>query len=192
MGVCQTPPFEYWIVGYGNPDRRDDGIGPYIVNRLEPVFQHRREVRRLVLHQLTPDVVHDLRKARMILFVDATVEELAEGRAWIEIEPENETLPCLIHQAAPSFIAGLLGCLYGLIPPSWLVSVEGVDFSFGRGLSPKAQQRAERVVGEIAGFVLTHSVKKDSIFSNETQPVRGDRVRGPASTAKPATCNKRQ
>jgi Ni,Fe-hydrogenase maturation factor len=36
MSFSVKPLFDFWIIGYGNPQRRDDGIGPYIVKRLKP------------------------------------------------------------------------------------------------------------------------------------------------------------
>jgi hydrogenase maturation protease len=163
MSYARAPSSDFWIIGYGNPQRRDDGIGPYIVNRLQPDFKHRKDIHLLVLHQLEPDVIDTLKKAHTILFVDATVETLAEGRHWVGIQPELKALPCLIHHVAPSFILGLLQCLYHRNPAAWMVSVEGNDFSFGCGLSSEAQKRAEQVIGEIAEFVLTEVSEKDKI-----------------------------
>jgi hydrogenase maturation protease len=163
MSYARAPSSDFWIIGYGNPQRRDDGIGPYIVNRLQPFFEHRMDVHLLVLHQLEPDVVDTLEKAHTILFVDASVETLAEGRHWVGIQPELKALPCLIHHVAPSFILGLLQCLYHRNPAAWMVSVAGDDFSFGSGLSSEAQKRAEQVIGEITEFVLTEVSEKDKI-----------------------------
>jgi len=170
MSCARAPSSDFWIIGYGNPQRRDDGIGPYIVNRLQPFFEHRMDVRLLVLHQLEPDVVDTLKKADTILFVDASVETLAEGRHWVGIQPELKALPCLIHQVAPSFILGLLQCLYHRNPAAWMVSVAGDDFSFGSGLSPEAQKRAEQVIGEITEFVLTEVSEKDKISLIKRKP----------------------
>ncbi len=112
MRVAGATSSDVWIIGYGNPQRRDDGIGPYIVNRLQPIVEHRRDIHLLVFHQLEPDVIDALKTADTILFVDATVEALVEGRQWVGIQPELKALPCLSHQVTPSFILWLLQCLY--------------------------------------------------------------------------------
>jgi hydrogenase maturation protease len=155
MSLVESALSAFWIIGYGNPQRRDDGIGPSIVHRLQPLFEHRGDVHLLVLHQLAPDIIDTLRTADTILFVDASVEALSEGRRWAAIQPELEALPCLVHQVTPSFILWLLRCLYDRNPAAWMVSVEGNDFSFGSGLSSEAACRAERVIGEIEAFVFT-------------------------------------
>ena len=167
MTFAGTPPIEFVIIGYGNPQRRDDGIGPYIVDRLRPIFKHRRNVHLLVRHQLEPGIIDTLKIADRILFVDASAEALAEGRQWAEVRPELDTMPFLIHQVAPAFIVGLLQSLYHRHPQTWIISVEGADFGFGTGLSANARNRATRVVGEISTFVLTKAVKKDNITSIE-------------------------
>ena len=169
MSCAGAPSFEFWIIGYGNPQCRDDGIGPYIVTRLQPFFEQRNDVHLLVLHQLEPDVIDALKNAHTILFVDATVETLAEGHQWVSIQPELKTMPCLIHQVTPSFILGLLQCLYLRNPAAWMVSVEGKDFSFGSGLSSEAQKRAEPVISEIAEFVLTEVSERDRITPIEAK-----------------------
>jgi len=163
MSYARAPSSDFWIIGYGNPQRRDDGIGPYIVNRLQPLFKHRKDVHLLALHQLEPDIIDTLKTADTLVFIDASVEALTEGRDWVEVQPELNTMPFLIHHVAPAFISGLLQCLYHRHPEAWMVSVEGTDFGFGNGLSSDARKRAEQVIGEIAEFVLTEAAEKDSI-----------------------------
>ena len=163
MSFSVKPSFDFFIIGYGNPQRRDDGIGSYIVNRLQPLFKHRKDVHLLVLHQLEPDMIDTLKSADTLIFVDATADAVTDGHSWVEVKPEQNTMPFLVHQVAPAFILGLLQCLYHRRPKTWMVSVEGTDFGFGNGLSSDARKRAEQVIGEIAEFVLTEALEKDRI-----------------------------
>jgi len=167
MTFARTPPLDFFIIGNGNPQRRDDGIGPYIVDRLRPIFKHRKNVHLLGRHQLEPDIIDTLKIADRLLFVDASADALTEGRQWVEVRPELDTMPFLIHQVASAFILGLLQSLYHRHPQTWIISVEGTDFGFGTGLSANARKRAAQVVGEIATFVLTEAAKKDNITSIE-------------------------
>lgn len=68
-----------WIIGYGNPQRRDDGIGPYVANQLNTFMKHKKGVRILTLNQLEPDLLNKLRHADFIIFVDATMDEVEVG-----------------------------------------------------------------------------------------------------------------
>ena len=167
MAFARTPSFDFFIIGYGNPQRRDDGVGPHIVNRLHRLLKHRKDVHLLVLHQLEPDIIDTLKTADSLVFVDATVEALPQGRHWVELQPALDTMPFLIHQVAPAFILGLLQCLYHRHPKAWMISVEGNDFGFGNGLSSDARKRATQVIGEITRFILTETTKKDRINSIE-------------------------
>jgi hydrogenase maturation protease len=155
MDLSEASSSEYWIIGYGNVQRRDDGIGPYIVGRLRPIFANRRDVHLRVSHQLEPDLIEPLKNANTILFVDAAIHRGEAGLRWMVIQPELKTMPCLGHQVSPAFILGWLQCLYRRCPTAWLVTVEGNDFSFGSGLSPVVQKRAEQAIGEITALVLT-------------------------------------
>jgi len=170
MSYARAPLSDFWIIGYGNLQRRDDGIGAHIVKRLQPLFEHRKNVHLLVFHQLEPDIVDTLKNADTLVFVDATVDALTEGRQWVEVQPELNTMPFLMHETAPAFILGLLQCLYRRHPETWMVSVAGKDFSFGSGLSSEAQKRAEQVIGEIAEFVLTEVSEKNKINRIKGKP----------------------
>ena len=155
MVLPEATSSEYWIIGYGNAQRRDDGIGPYIVGRLRPIFANRRDVHLRVSHQLEPDLIEPLKHATTILFVDAAIRRGVAGRRWMAIQPELKNLPFLGHQVTPAFILGWLQCLYRRCPAAWLVTVGGSDFGFGSGLSPGARKRAEQVIREITALMLT-------------------------------------
>ncbi|MBW1960023.1 MAG: hydrogenase maturation protease [Deltaproteobacteria bacterium] len=152
-----------WIIGYGNPQRRDDGIGPFVVNRLKGILEHKKEVRLLALHQLAVDQVEQLCKADLLLFVDATVENLDGGRTWHRVSPETRNRPYLTHHVQPSYLLGLIQALYHRSIPAWLVSIQGDDFGFGDKLSPWAERRAEKVSWEILQFIEKRSTMRKSI-----------------------------
>ncbi|WP_319408585.1 hydrogenase maturation protease [uncultured Desulfosarcina sp.] len=180
MILPETTTSEYWIIGYGNTQRRDDGIGPYVVNRLRPLVANRRDVHLRVSHQLEPDWIEPLKNATTILFVDAAIQRGVPGRRWTAIQPELKPMVCLGHQLTPAFILGWLLCLYRRCPTAWLVTVEGNDFGFGSGLSPVARKRAEQVIGEITALVLTQGGetrpelpdKPGKVINNGQNPIR--------------------
>lgn len=150
-----------WIIGYGNPQRRDDGIGPFVVDRLKGVLKHKKGVRLSAFPQLEADLVEELCEAERILFVDATVENLDGGRTWGRVSPETRNRPYLTHHVQPSYLLGLIQALYHRSPPAWLVSIQGHDFGFGEGLSPGAEKSAEDVGGEILQFIEEKGLTKE-------------------------------
>jgi hydrogenase maturation protease len=149
-----------WIIGYGNPQRKDDGIGPYVVEQLCRDLGRGTEFGLRSLHQLDPVLAEELQGAERLIFVDATVEPLERGLRWTRIRPQRELSPCGMHHLNPPVFAGLMASLYQRSPTMWLVSVQGNDFGFGEGLSLEAREKAERARSEIVSFCLREFVDK--------------------------------
>jgi hydrogenase maturation protease len=142
-----------WIVGYGNPQRRDDGIGPYVASRLKDLLSSMQTLHVWPCHQLDPAMAEDLKEAGVVWFIDATVEPLVSGWQRSALHPSIEAWPYMVHDFEAPLLLGLMKAVYGRCPEAWMVSVQGDDFGFGEGLSDGARQRADEAVNAIAGFV---------------------------------------
>jgi len=142
-----------WIVGYGNPQRRDDGIGPYAAARLRDLLSGMAAVHVRPYHQLDPVLIEDLKEVGGVWFIDATVASLAAGWQRSPLQPRIDEWPYLAHDLQPSLLLGLIRAFYGRCPEAWMVSVQGEDFGFGEGLSDGARKRADAAVIAIAGFI---------------------------------------
>jgi hydrogenase maturation protease len=149
-----------WIIGYGNPHRKDDGIGPYVVERLSADLGKGTGIALRSLHQLDPVLAEELQGAEALILVDATVEPLERGLRWTRVRPKQDVSACDTHHLQPEGLAGLLESLYQRSPAMWLVSVEGKDFGFGEGLSLEAQEKAERASSEIVQFCWREFIDK--------------------------------
>jgi hydrogenase maturation protease len=141
------------IVGYGNPHRRDDGLGPYILAQLESALAGCEAVRTMTCHQLIPELVEEIEGADLLILVDASALQVTGGLEWREVKPDLGQWHPVTHQLTPSFFLGLADALYKRHPMTWLVSVQGEDFELGEGLSLAARKRAIRAAEEIAAFV---------------------------------------
>jgi len=153
-------PSGLWIIGYGNPQRRDDGIGSYVVARLNEILRDRKEFHFRTLYQLEPALLEELRDARLIVLVDATINELEDGWGWVRIQPESGVIPHSTHHFSPSFLLALLDSVYHRSPQTWLASVQGNDFGFGEGLTEEAEMRAEKAVSGIVKLFETKGIDK--------------------------------
>jgi len=142
-----------WIVGYGNPQRKDDGIGPYAAIRLRDLFSDMPRIHARPYHQLDPALVEDLKDVGGVLFIDATVEPLVEGWQRSPLKPSLDGWPDLVHDFNAPLLLGLIKVFYGRCPEAWMVSVQGEDFGFGEGISDGARKRADEAVIAIASFV---------------------------------------
>ncbi len=158
-----------WIIGYGNVYRRDDGIGPYVVQQLSHQLESTGKITFGSFHQLDPALAEELQGAEVLILVDATVEPLERGLRWTRVQPEQQLSPCGTHHLKPSALAGLLEALYQRSPTMWLVSVQGEDFGHGEGLSLEAQEKAERASSEIVEFCLREIIDKGHGSINDRQ-----------------------
>jgi hydrogenase maturation protease len=149
-----------WIIGYGNPHRKDDGIGPYVVEQLSRDLGDGPCIGLLSLHQLDPVLAEEVQAAEVLILVDATVEPLEHGLQWTRVQPTQDLSACDTHHLRPGGLAGLLESLYQRSPAMWVVSVQGSDFGFGEGLSLEAQEKAQRASAEIVQFCKREFIDK--------------------------------
>lgn len=130
------------IIGIGNRLRRDDGIGPTVVESLSD----QPGVECYVVQQLTPDLAQGLCEAERVLFVDAAIDGNEPHLDRVAAEATRG----LGHALPPAGLLDLADRLYGNAPPAWLLTVPGCDFRFGETLSPAAIARlpeARRHIG---------------------------------------------
>jgi hydrogenase maturation protease len=149
-----------WIIGYGNRHRRDDGIGPYVIERLSSDLGEEKGIVLRSLHQLDPVLAEEVQCAEVLILVDATVEPLERGLRWTRIQSKQDFSPCDTHHLRPEGLAGLLDSLYQRSPAMWVVSVQGDDFGFGEGLSVQALEKAKKASSEIVQFCWREFIDK--------------------------------
>jgi hydrogenase maturation protease len=155
----------FWIIGYGNPQRRDDGLGPHIALRLIRLLRGMEGVEVRSPHQLELSLVEDLKEAEAVIFIDATAAALDRGWQWRCLRPWANPWPLDFHEFSPSMLLGMMKACFGRCPSAWMVSIQGDDFEFGEHLSDGALRRSEKVADLIAAFVRSwpHSRPYDAL-----------------------------
>jgi len=152
-GFQNSETVNIWIIGYGNRNRRDDGVGPHVADRLKLRFGDAGRVRMVSVHQLEPEIAEALRTSSVIIFIDSSREMLPRGgRAWSRIRPVLD-MHGITHSLKAGTLLGLILLLYDRCPDAWMVSVQGSDYDFGEGLSKSTERSAIRVTGEVARFI---------------------------------------
>lgn len=139
------------VIGYGNPDRADDGVALYIVNALLRLLGRRElgegetgleglgaDIDVIFLSQLAPEILEPCSGYDQIVFVDAHVGDKIADLDWEELE-SDESVPALSHQIGPEVFLAFIDALYDRRPRGFLVSVRGHEFDFHRGLSPATE-----------------------------------------------------
>ncbi|BAZ39629.1 hydrogenase maturation protease [Calothrix sp. NIES-4101] len=134
------------VIGYGNTLRSDDGIGQRVANSL-----HLTHVKSIAVHQLTPELTENLIAADLVIFVDACISSeiwqqclpnssennLENSPPDVQVrwlEPSNNKI-ITGHITNPESLLALTQAIYGHYPPTWLVTVPGVNFELGENLS---------------------------------------------------------
>ena len=153
MSLPIEPSWDLYIVGFGNPHRRDDGVASYVVRQLKSALKSPANIGFLTVRHPEPSIIDALNGAAQILFVDATTKALSNGWQLNQIQPETKMLPFTTHHFTPMVILGMIKMLYGQSPPAWVLTVEGCDFGFGRRLTSTAKERAQSAISAIIGWV---------------------------------------
>lgn len=124
------------VIGFGNPGRRDDGLGPAAAERMkerslpgvscEADYQLNIEDALAVSH-------HDV-----VVFVDAA-RGLRAPYAFTPVRPDP-IIPAMSHALGPGAVLAIAAELYGRTPEAWLLAVRGHRWTIGEGLSAQAEK----------------------------------------------------
>jgi hydrogenase maturation protease len=133
------------IIAYGNSLRHDDGAGLILGEKLEETLLERGlHVTRIAVHQLTPDLALSVagENVAAVVFVDTRVSGSGVGQHELQLCPlrPHQGSTSLGHHVGASSIMTYARLLYDKSPPGWLLTVPGVDFDHGEGLSELAQR----------------------------------------------------
>ncbi|HKW30416.1 MAG TPA: hydrogenase maturation protease [Verrucomicrobiae bacterium] len=143
--VIESPITGLLVIGYGNPLRCDDGVGPRVVEAIEEL--HLPDVRTLTCQQLSPEHAEPISRARTVIFVDAAVDAPTEVQLR-KLAP-GQTSQLMAHAADPRTMLALARDVFGHAPEAWWLTIPAVKLGFGDGLSPAAQRGFETAVQEI-------------------------------------------
>jgi len=132
------------VLGYGNPYRRDDGLGPLLAERVAQWLASLGEAAELwVGQQLLPELAEELVNHDVAIFCDASAVPLEDGFLLEELDISSDPEGLTLHSVSPQWLLGLAQSLAGRMPKACLLSVEGESFDFREGLTPRCEERAK-------------------------------------------------
>jgi len=132
------------IHGYGNPGRRDDGLGVVFSERMEAWARGRglAYIRTDCDYQLHIEDAAALAEADEVYFVDASKTDIDSFRL-SDVQPESR--PGFTgHSVTPGYVLYLCETLYARRPACRLLEIRGTDWEMGEGLSEEAARNLER------------------------------------------------
>jgi len=136
------------IIGYGNPDRQDDGVAWHILSALavrlglpapdsyEDEFPAHDRLDFAFHLQLTPEMAEDISAFGRVCFVDAHTGDVPTSVQMVTVHSEFQRSP-FTHHLTPQSLLSMCETIYGRKPEAALLSVRGYQFGFDRQLSPR-------------------------------------------------------
>ncbi|MEM4188073.1 MAG: hydrogenase maturation protease [Candidatus Hadarchaeum sp.] len=144
------------IIGCGNPQRCDDGVGEYVISQLEAKLPADLEAKAIVVHQLDVELVDEIKNWEQVILVDATCERFKRGWKCVKVIPEKQ-MTNFSHHLSPSMLLSLVESVHKKKPKFFIFSIKGYNFNFGSVLSPRTKKAADEVVVEILRLLKNQS-----------------------------------
>jgi hydrogenase maturation protease len=136
------------IIGYGNPSRGDDALGPAAIDAIERLAAEHPawgKVEVVTDFQLQIEFVTDLAERERIVFIDAAASG-AEPFSFGPLEAKEDA-SITTHALSPASLLTVFRNFHGEdAPPSFLLGIKGYDFDLGIPLSAAAQRNLEAAV----------------------------------------------
>lgn len=144
------------VLAWGNPARRDDGLGPAFAKAVESAAEGRIDVE--IDYQLQVEHADDVARHRRVVFVDAA----RRGAAPFSLRrlSASEDRPGFsTHSVSPESVLSVSRDVFAAEPEAWLLGIRGYEFGdFGEGLSA----RARRNLDAAAEFLLRRIWSEES------------------------------
>jgi hydrogenase maturation protease len=137
MSTQPCPPAPYLVLGWGNPSRGDDALGPLAVQQLRQAWAAREDVDYLDDYQLQPEHALDLMGRRGVLFIDASLNAAAPFEASTPQPVRDASFST--HALSPAALLQVYRDLQGQAPPPCtLLAIRGHGFALGAAPSAQA------------------------------------------------------
>jgi hydrogenase maturation protease len=133
------------VYGYGNPGRRDDGLGPALVEKIEKWIQENNipDIDVDSNYQLNIEDAYNIQNYDIVIFADASFEDI--GHFIIERVKPDDKAAFNTHSVSPGYVLGLCQKLYKKSPAVFLVHIKGYEFELQEGISDQAAGNLEIV-----------------------------------------------
>jgi hydrogenase maturation protease len=154
------------IIGYGNPNREDDGVAWHILQKLAAHFNvplasilapdefDPAYYPHLVFAlQLTPEMSEAMAQYDFVCFVDAHTGVYEEEVRVAPITLAYQSSP-FTHHLTPESCLSLAKDLYGHAPQGLMVSVRGYQFGYRTELSGRTALITDEAVTRIIKWVI--------------------------------------
>jgi hydrogenase maturation protease len=135
------------VIGYGNPGRQDDGLGPAVALAIEHLGGPR--IAALDAYQLNIEDAIDIADHDVVWFVDASLDG-PEPFAVHTMAPAA-SIEFTSHILRPEALLAIARQMFGATPEAHLLAIRGYDFEFIEGLTARATDNLAAAVSMLTG-----------------------------------------
>lgn len=151
------PPAGILVIGYGNPGRLDDGLGPALAEAVEAMNLPGVTVE--ADYQLTVEDAADVAEHDAVIFADAAVD--GDGPFYFRpIQPTTDS-SFTSHSVRPAAVLGLAQSLFAAETNGYALGIRGFEFNeFGQRLSDGAKENLAAAIDFIRSVLLEGNLAK--------------------------------
>jgi hydrogenase maturation protease len=135
------------LIGYGNPGRQDDGLGPALAEELQ-----KRAIESLDVdadYQLTVEDACAAAEHDVVIFADAALQGAAPF-VFRRVDPLGRRPGCGSHTMEPEEVAGLAQELFGAKTAFYALAIRGYEFDeYEETLSDNARDNLAKALSFI-------------------------------------------
>lgn len=143
------------VIGYGNPGRLDDGLGPEFAERLLELDLP--DVTIESNYQLNIEDAELISRFDIVVFADASVDATEP----FEFKPLGKQAPMVgfsSHSITAGSLLGLAEDIFDATPSAYTLAIRGYDFDeFGEHLSVQAQANLDATVSFFSEWVCRNN-----------------------------------
>jgi hydrogenase maturation protease len=144
-------------MGYGNPGRLDDGLGPALIERLEGSAP--ADVTLDANYQLQVEDAATVAAHETVVFVDAAVAG-PEPYCFARVEPEPG-VSFSSHSLRPGAVVAAAQDLFAATTDAYVLCIRGYEFDeFGEALSEGARANLEAAFEFMARLMATRAFEE--------------------------------
>jgi hydrogenase maturation protease len=143
------------LYGYGNPGRKDDGVGPALVE-LVGNWIIQTKIKNINIdsnYQLNIEDAYIIRGYDIVIFVDASIEDI-DNYILTRVEPSSDKMNFTMHSVSPSFVLDLCRKIYKNSPETYLLHIKGYEFELQEGFSNRAEKNLSLAFNFIKQLIL--------------------------------------
>ena len=146
------------LLGWGNPGRQDDGLGPALTRLLETGSIDNVTVDSD--YQLQIEDAADIAQHERVIFVDAD-RSGPEPFSCRRLLPSSAPLSFSSHSVSPAALLALSERLFDHRPEAWLVGVRGYRFdTLEEKLSPAAKENLKAAASYLTSALRSGSLEE--------------------------------